>query len=90
MLFGNFSGNLKLGNQEIRSKGESDIFLITADLSGSVLSISHFGSLYSESANKLIIQDDKIFINGSFENSSVIAGLLVESIGGKRCFSCLS
>lgn len=66
-LTGAFKNKLNFGNQQLVSKGETDIFLAKLnDMKPDF--VKQFGSYYTDYGKKLFIYKDKILLTGSFSD----------------------
>lgn len=65
-LTGSFSGNMIIGNQELKSNGKRDIFLAKFNPENQLLWAKNLGGINDDNAYSLLFTGNKLYLTGSF------------------------
>ena len=83
---GTFSGTVKFGENELVSRGETDVFVMKQDASGDIVWIKQFGGTGADGANDILIHNSQVFIAGYFESTADFGSNTLSSNGMKDNF----
>lgn len=83
-IAGNFTHSFFLGEQEITSKGSTDMFTAKLDKNGDVVWVKGFGSAHSDYANNIVLNPaGGIMLSGSCNDTLMLDTLIITNTTGK-------
>lgn len=80
-VLGNFSGVLEVAGFSTVSRGGNDLFLAEFDSSGSLLNLLSYGGSGDELAGGLALNEDLLFVSGSFWGTTTVGSFTLPSNG---------
>jgi len=84
LVLGNYNGDVSISGVQIKAKGESDLFLALLKGDEDKLVVKKqlgFGGRFNEIASALAIDNDRVFICGSFSNRITLGRFNKDSVG---------
>lgn len=87
VITGSFKGSFQAAEQELKSKGNEDIFLLCLDAQGGLLWIHQFGERWQDFGQQVVVDSqDNIILFGEFTGEMSFGGPMLKAEGNQDLF----